>query len=102
SSTRYNGPIRIANRETEPNQLAGRLTVVEDWHKPGKVFKGTVVRAIAYYPDGRESRIVTRSFFVHPKGSERYSLPIVSLSTDEANLFDYETGIYVAGALYEN
>lgn len=101
-SHRYTGPIRIVNRENEPNKIAGLLTVAEDWHRPGKVFKGTVVRAIAYDANGKASDVVTKSYFVHPRGHERYSLPIVSLSTDMENLFDHATGIYVAGALYEN
>jgi hypothetical protein len=102
NATRYTGPIRIANRENEPNRIANILTVAEDWHKPGKVFKGTVVRAIAYDANGNASDVVTKSYFVHPLGNKRYSLPIVSLSTDNENLFDHEKGIYVAGALYEN
>lgn len=102
SSNRYAGPIRIANRVHEPNKMAGILTVAEDWHKPGKVFKGTVVRAIAYDADGNASGIVTKTYFVHPRGHRRYSLPVVSLSTNKEHLFDHETGIYVAGALYEN
>lgn len=29
-------------------------------------------------------------------------MPIISIITDPDNLFDYERGIYVTGALYEN
>lgn len=101
-SFRYKNPIRIINRENDPNQIAGLLTAAEDWHHPGKVFKGTVIRAIAYDEHGNASDIVTKTYFIHPRGTKRYSLPIVSLATNRENLFDHETGIYVTGALYED
>jgi len=101
SSIRYTGPIRIYNRENEPNGIANIPTSAEGWVPPGNVYKGTVVRAVAYDAAGRASGVVTKTFFVHPRGHGRYSLPVVSLSTDADHLFDPETGIYVPGVLYE-
>lgn len=40
------------------------------------------------------SSTVTKSYFVHQDAEERFDLPVFSLVTDPAHLFDEETGIY--------
>ncbi len=50
----------------------------------------TVVRARAFHPGTGPSRVVTHSYFV----GEGTSLPVISLSTDPAHLWDEESGIY--------
>ena len=40
---------------------------------------------------------MTNTYFINPE----YTLPIVSLVTDEDNLFGYENGIYVPGQIYD-
>ncbi|SMP57305.1 CotH kinase family protein [Anoxynatronum buryatiense] len=64
-------------------------------------FTGQVVRAVAVTEDGRRSPVVTHTYWVDPAGWERYSLPVVSVVTDPAHLFDVSTGVYVAGSHYE-
>jgi hypothetical protein len=61
------------------------------------VFKGWTVRARAFKPRALPSAIVTRTYWVHPKGRARYSLPVVALATDRRNFFDPGIGIYVPG-----
>jgi len=103
SSLRYDGPIRIYNRESDPNVFSNIPTAAVGWQRPaGRVFKGTVVRAVVYDASGKAGKAVTKTYFVHPRGHERYSLPVVSLATDMKHLFDHETGIYVPGARYAN
>ena len=58
-----------------------------------------IVRARAFKAGHPKSGIVTRTYFVEEGILERYDIPVVSLSTSPSNLFDYETGIYVAGKL---
>ena len=41
--------------------------------------------------------MATRSFLIDPRGTNRYSLPIISLATDRKNFFDPNIGIYVCG-----
>ncbi|MDO4563905.1 MAG: CotH kinase family protein [Clostridia bacterium] len=41
--------------------------------------------------------VVTKTYFVDPLGSARYSLPVLSLSSDPAGLFSDERGILVPG-----
>lgn len=52
----------------------------------------SVIRAVAYN-QGKKSKTVTNSYFC----DRAYSLPIVSIATNPANLWDYSTGIYVKG-----
>ena len=103
-SNLYKGSIKIESREGEKNNLAQIKTseiysslkwktITED-----EVFKGTVVRAKTYKDGIFSDETVTNTYFINPE----YTLPIVSLVTDEDNLFGYENGIYVPGQIYDN
>lgn len=62
------------------------------YSKPISVSSVAVIRAIAYGDDGK-STILTNSYFC----DREYSLPIISITTDPANLWDFASGIYVKG-----
>ncbi len=98
----YTAPIPIKDRSDEANVFADIETTREGWIKPPRVFKGTVVRAAAIGSNGKKSPVVTRTYFIHPEGRDRISLPVISLATDGRHFFDNETGIYVPGNLYRN
>jgi len=51
-----------------------------------------IIRAKAYV-NGKGSDIVTNSYFM----DREYTMPVVSLTTDTANLWSYSRGIYVKG-----
>ena len=70
--------------------------------EPQDVFQGIVVRAVAYKEGYAASDVVTHSYFVDENIFHRYTLPIISISTDPANFFDNRIGIYVAGVHYRN
>lgn len=95
----YNQPIPIINRTSQPYILGSINTRFSNntWLPQGNYFKGTVVRAKAVKNNALSPYSSTHTFFVTPEGSNKYNLPIISLATDEAGLFDYEQGIYVAG-----
>lgn len=95
----YASPLAISDRSDEPYALATintekSKTTVEP---VDNIFKATVVRARAFRDGAAPSPVVTRTYFVHPAMSNRYSLPLLSLVASEDNLFDYESGIYVHG-----
>lgn len=56
-----------------------------------------VIRVRAYKSGYPKSNTVTETFFVDGGIYGRYDIPVISISTSPANLFDYETGIYVPG-----
>ncbi len=107
----FNGQaIRIEDRTYEPNDISMIRTndiseedpLNDGWKPPiGQVFKGTVVRAVAWAPDAEPESVATRSFFVGPDLADRYRLPIVSLSTDRSHFFSGSNGIYVHPNFWE-
>lgn len=62
------------------------------YNGPIQVKTVLVIRAVAYGEDGK-SKVITQSYFCDRK----YTLPIVSIATEPANLWDYSSGIYVKG-----
>lgn len=97
----YTEPIKISSREGELNHLAN-IKTSESYSsilsKQGseEVYKGTVVRARTCKDGVLSNDIVTNSYFINPN----YTLPILSIVTDEDNFFGYENGIYVPGLVY--
>ncbi len=96
--------IRIENRTSEPNDISMIRTnnidetdpLNDGWKPPiGNVFKGTVVRAVAWAPNSKPLRVATQTYFVGDDLRDRYQLPIVSLATDRDHFFSDATGIYV-------
>jgi len=100
----YEGPIRISPevwsneaitqintgtsrtaREPEgpvPQAVVIRARLVKEGHSPGPVKSGT------YFVD-------------YQAGGPLFKVPVVSLVLPESSLFDYETGIYVAGQTFD-
>jgi len=95
----YEGPLVVQDRSGEPNKLARISSTTSS--NPGylpttPVKKGTVVRARPYV-NGVPGPVTTATYFVSESGAFDYGLPIISLSVNEDELFDFFDGIYVAG-----
>ncbi|RYD48588.1 MAG: hypothetical protein EOP85_03260, partial [Verrucomicrobiaceae bacterium] len=100
----YAGPISITDRSANPNGISQRTTTFGngDYYRPQvPVFKGTVVRARLVRPGQLPGPVVTHSYFVGANAQSRYQLPVISLSMNEDDLFDYTRGLYTAGQDYE-
>ncbi len=100
----YDQPIDIHDRLSEPDKLTHHSSTYHQtptYFPSQPVFKGTVVRAQAIKPGAFPSPVATHTFFVAPDAPTHYSLPVISLSLPENYLFDYETGIYVAGVDFD-
>ena len=100
----YSTPISLTNRSSLPNKLAAISSThhnVPFYIPVNPVFKGTVVRAKTIKSGAIPSKTVTKTFFITPSGSGEFSLPVASLSLSENKLFDYNNGIFVAGALFD-
>jgi hypothetical protein len=93
-SQQYTSPILLNHRAEDPN-IYSAIPTSSDWQGPSdEVFKGTVVRAVAVADDGKQSNIATQTYFIHPLANERYTFPVISITTDPDYLFDPEIGIY--------
>jgi autotransporter-associated beta strand protein len=95
----YDGPIPIADRSNLPDKLTQISSTGDSspaYFPVSPVKKATVVRARAY-KDGAAGAVTTATYFVSASDAFRYDLPVVSLSVNEDDLFDFWQGIYVAG-----
>ncbi len=101
----YEGPINIQNRSGSSNMV---LAVNERMDYPGAfqpsgITMGTVVKAVAVDARGNAGEVETRSYFVGvTNAADVANMPVISISTDAGNLFDYYEGIYVKGRTYED
>ncbi len=106
TSLKYEGDyLTIADRTMEENQYTAIWTSPYDWetedgfsYNPNPQYKATVVKTRLYFPKENvwSKEIWTNTYLI---GAD-YSLPIVSLSAEEADLFDEATGICVPGDAY--
>ncbi len=77
-------------------------TIPSMYYQPEDVQRAIVVRAAVFDADGNcVSQVVTNSYFIRALGCDFHGLPVLSIVTDSLSLFDYETGIFVPGALYD-
>lgn len=99
----YLGPIEVRPKLDAPNDLATIHTTFQDRrHRPPSdpVLKGTVVRAATFVDGKLASPVVTRTYFAGFDAAVSFDLPILSLASDAAGLFDFYDGIYVGGEAY--
>ncbi|MBP5362064.1 MAG: CotH kinase family protein [Ruminococcus sp.] len=108
-SEKYTQPIHIYDRSSDPDVLSAYTDIaqpaddVERELPKSPVDKATVVRAIAVDESGNQSEVVSNTYFVsfNDKAGYYNDVKIVSLITDEKNLFDYDNGIYMLGREYD-
>lgn len=98
---KYERPIPISN-----NILGDRISIPSSFLSwtPSKYESGPnamVVKAACYKFGTIQSQTVTKTFLIDPNAATRFHLPILSVSCSDLDLFDYETGIYVPGKLYD-
>lgn len=89
SITSATGLVRYTLDGKDPNQTSALYTI------PINIDTTTVVRARTYSTNPLElpSEIITNTYFIN----EDITLPVVALTSDPYNLFDYNYGIYVFG-----
>lgn len=107
---RYSKPISIAMEFTPVGRtknitsgvfpeppLTYLQTSYTKWFRPTtQQFKGTVIRARAYDVNGNPSEMISKTYFVDPNGF-RHTLPVIAITVDPLDLYDYERGIYIPG-----
>ena len=127
----YEGGIAITERADDENYVSAVDPTLFDsanvkWDRNQKKYisiidapdkssvdKCTVVKAVAIDADGEAGTVETNTYFVgsvadHIQGAKESAkaagipLSVVSISTDYANLFDHEKGIFVKGKTYED
>lgn len=117
----YNSPIHITDATQNENIYSMRTDVTAGFLEElvqeysldaglygyktpdSKIDKATIVRAVIYYDNVNHSNVKTASYFVGFDQKDGYEgMNVLSIVTDPENLFDYEQGIYVTGAVFDN
>lgn len=110
----YSETIPLLNNENEPNIISEIPTNPSfaypmpgydesrannrGWLEPyQEVNKANVLKVKAFREGFLPGNTITSTYFINPLLNERYSMPVMSISTDMDNLFSDETGIYVFG-----
>ncbi len=86
-STENNAQIYYTTDGSEPTQTSTLYTF------PIRIDNTTVLRSRAFVEHSLSGPIGTETYFI----KENLTLPVISLSTNPANLWDENTGIYVKG-----
>ena len=61
-----------------------------------------VVRAACIDANGKWSEVKTESYFLRYACKQGYTgMNVISIVTDPDSLFDYDTGIYITGRIYD-
>lgn len=104
TSHNYDSPIYIYNKSAKADKLTHISSTIDaqpSYFPTTPVSKGMVVRAKVFKPGAMESKTLTYTFFVGNTFNQ-HTLPIISFTTQASNLFDYDNGIYVAGADFDS
>lgn len=103
-SLRYEEPILIENKSGSNMNYATAEGINYAYsYRPSGINIGMVVRAIAVDGNGSSSEIMTQSYYIGlKKASDYVDIPVLSITTEPSNFFDYFDGIYVTGRSYED
>ncbi|MBQ9609650.1 MAG: InlB B-repeat-containing protein [Lachnospiraceae bacterium] len=104
-STKYVDPIIITDASSNENKFSAHTNISTSTciAPDDLVDKATIIRAVAVNAAGKVSDIAVNTYFVGTHNKEKYSdLKVISLVTDEKNLFSDDKGIYVLGDTYND
>jgi CotH kinase protein/Lamin Tail Domain/Chitobiase/beta-hexosaminidase C-terminal domain len=109
-SQKYTKPIKMDYRYLDSNYLSEIPTTPLDsafkyykWKAPkGIVDKINIVRMASFSGGKRLSYVLSKSFFQDENVFSKYSLPLISISTDEKGFFSNDSGIYVPGRFIDS
>ncbi len=98
--------LSVYDRSMDPNDISMiEGTTTGQFYAPTLLIdKATILRAVAYNSEGPISKVITKTYFVGYGDKAEYykDVAVISLVTAPEYLFDYDTGIYVTGATFDN
>ena len=108
-----NRPTAQSRQYTEPLVLDSSLfsksdiytiinTIPSIFYLPDSIQHCIVIRAAVFDEnDSCISPVATQSYFIRTLGCDFHGLPVLSITADSLDLFDYDTGIFVPGVHYD-
>ncbi|MEZ4902363.1 MAG: CotH kinase family protein [Spirosomataceae bacterium] len=101
----YESSLLIENPSGLPNKISNIATThseILDYLPTAPIEKGKIIRAIATKSGALSSEIVSNSYFFSPSGLNKYTLPVISVMSQEDGFFSFNDGIYVPGVDFEH
>lgn len=102
---KYTKPIVLKDRSDEKNTISivQGISNLDVYYPTEKIDKCYNIQAYSVNKDGERSVTVEKNYFIGFQNKTGYqNMPIVNLSLDYDDLFDYEKGIYVKGKVFDN
>lgn len=102
SSAVYSTPLQLSEEHYSPVQVFRHQNCPDtNWVDRDEVEHIVVVRAALFDDTGAcRSGVASQAYVVNSLLGRAFGLPVVSLCVDTADLFDYDSGIFVMGAHY--
>lgn len=104
TDTLYDGTITLLWTTEKDDPMSHRTgTTLGDTYVPQMDFPSAhIIRAVAIMPEGTRSPVVSGTYFIGYNRQELYGdTALMFLAIDPSHLFDYDTGIYVTGRVYD-
>ena len=102
NSMKYTDGITLTNRSKEENIYSNidRIGTGNIFLPDFKVDKATVLKAVAISESGK-SETMAKTYFIGLDEDDYRDISVMSISCDPEDLFGYENGIYVKGAVLD-
>lgn len=102
-SALYVEPLLLDERLYSKSNIYKIQTANDElFYAPESVQHCITLRAAAFDDEGRRvGSVVTQSYFIRSLGCDTHDLPVMAISADSLELFDYERGILVPGANFD-
>ena len=101
----YSDPIRLTKegKSKRIEEAADLIYVGKNTIYPanGAFPEATVIRAACLMPDGSFGTVSTQTYFIGVDLVKRYGCAVISIIADPEDLLDYDRGILVRGALFD-
>ena len=105
SSNIYNSPILIKDNSNNPNyySLKNNISSLDVYYPSQLINKCQIIKVIGIDPITKDKTPIScLNYFVGYQNKDGYlNMPVVSLTINDDDLFDYEKGIYVTGKIYD-
>ena len=103
SSTLYTEPLFLdSSLFSKSNIYTVVNTIPSIFHLPDDVDRIITIRAAVFDEyENQISDIKTNSYIIGSLGYNSHGLPVISITADTFDLFDYDIGIFVPGATYD-
>ena len=102
-SLRYNNGIYLIDNSSASNRISmvQNISNLDVYYPEMKIDKCHNIKAIAINKEGIETDVIEKNYFINYQNKEGCVLPLVNLSMNYDDLFDYERGIYVKGKVFD-